>query len=240
MDIHAVLFDLDDTLVAFDGVSESTWREVCVGYCGGKPGLDPEVIYGRIHERASRFWSDPERFRTGRLDLVTARKAIVREAFWDLGLPERDAEEVALRYSRLRLENMYLFPGARHTLDALRSRGCKMALLTNGDSEIQRWKIRRFDLEEYFQAVLIEGELGFGKPDPRVYRRALSALGVSARNTVMVGDNPEWDVKAPQREGIRAVWICRPGKEDLRALGIVPDWTIGGVAELPVCLEGLL
>jgi putative hydrolase of the HAD superfamily len=240
MDIHAVFFDLDDTLVVFDGVSESSWREVCAAYCAGRPGLDPEVIYGRIRERSSRFWSDPERFRIGRLDIVTARKAIVREVFSDLGLSERDAEEVALHFSRLRLENMYLVPGARDTLDALRSRGCKMALLTNGDSETQRWKIRRFDLGDYFQAVLIEGELGFGKPDPRVYRRALSVLGVSARNTIMAGDNPEWDVKAPQREGIRAVWICRRGKEGLLDPEIAPDWTIGSVAELPGCLDGLI
>jgi putative hydrolase of the HAD superfamily len=240
MEIRAVFFDLDDTLVAFDAVTESSWRRVCGEYCAGNPGLDPDVLYDGISECSSRYWSDPERHRIGRLDIVAARKLVVGEAFSRFGLPARDAEEVAVRYSRIRLENMYLLPGARETLEALKTRGCKLALLTNGDSETQRWKIRRFDLDGYFQAVLIEGELGFGKPDPRVYRGALSALGVSALNTVMVGDNPEWDVKAPQREGIRTAWICRPGREDLRALGIVPDWTIGSVAELPGCLEGLL
>jgi putative hydrolase of the HAD superfamily len=231
--IRSVFLDLDDTLVAFDAVTEPSWREVCGWYCAGKPGLDPAILYGRIQERSTQYWSDPERHRAGRLDIVAARALITGEVFAGLGLPARDAEEVALRYSRLRLEKMFLLPGARETLESLVSNGFVMALLTNGDSETQRDKIRRFDLERYFRAILIEGELGYGKPDPRVYRTALSALGASPGNTVMVGDNPEWDVKAAQHEGIRAVWIDRKGCGETGAPDIVPDWRISGIAELP-------
>jgi putative hydrolase of the HAD superfamily len=138
-----------------------------------------------------------------------ARRKIVREAFLTMDLPEVDADAVVERYSTVRLENMYLLPGAQPTLDLLLSRGYRLGLLTNGDGKTQRYKIKRFDLAKYFKTILIEGELGFGKPDARMYRLALSALGLKPEQTYMVGDNLNWDVEAPQHLGIRAIWIDR-------------------------------
>jgi putative hydrolase of the HAD superfamily len=62
-------------------------------------------------------------------------------------------------------------------------------------------------LDGLFDLILIEGEVGFGKPDPRIYERALDALGVQPSETWMVGDNLEWDVLQPQKLGIYGIWI---------------------------------
>jgi putative hydrolase of the HAD superfamily len=86
-----------------------------------------------------------------------------------------------------------------------------MALVTNGDKRQQRAKIERYDLGRYFDAVLIEGEFGAGKPDETVYRHVLESLGVPAAEAWMVGDHLEWDVGAPQRLGLRGVWVDREG-----------------------------
>ena len=86
-----------------------------------------------------------------------------------------------------------------------------MALVTNGDKSQQRRKIERYDLARYFDAILIEGEFGAGKPEEIVYRHVLERLGVPAREAWMVGDNIEWDVAAPQRLGLRGVWVDREG-----------------------------
>ena len=118
---------------------------------------------------------------------------------------------MAGRYSTVRLENMYVLPGAQSTLDLLRSKGYRLGLLTNGDGQTQRYKIEKFGLAKYFETILVEGELGYGKPDVRMYRLALSALGLKPEHTCMVGDNLNWDVEAPQQMGIRAIWIDRKG-----------------------------
>ena len=70
----------------------------------------------------------------------------------------------------------------------------------------------RFGLASFFDSILIEGEVGFGKPDERVYRLALEALDTPAGDSWMVGDNLEWDVAQPQRLGIFAVWVDGAGK----------------------------
>src|SRR5204862_41471 len=81
----------------------------------------------------------------------------------------------------------------------LRARGMPLALVTNGDATEQRWKIERCALAPFFGAIVIEGELGAGKPDAVVYHTALKALGVAPGPDVwMVGDHLEFDaVGAP-------------------------------------------
>ena len=118
------------------------------------------------------------------------------------------------------------FPGALDALRAFRALGIKLALVTNGAAAVQRAKIERFELAPLFDAIVVEGEFGLGKPEQAVYAHALASLGVSAADAWMVGDNLEWDVVAPRRLGMKGIWI-RPGgstefdSEDADA--IVPD-----------------
>jgi putative hydrolase of the HAD superfamily len=63
----------------------------------------------------------------------------------------------------------------------------------------------------HFDCVLVEGDLGIGKPEDRIYLHALEQLGVAADETWMVGDNFEWEVAAPQRLGIKGIWIDHKG-----------------------------
>jgi putative hydrolase of the HAD superfamily len=63
-----------------------------------------------------------------------------------------------------------------------------------------------FALEQRFDDIQIEGEHGFGKPEERAYNHAMEVLGVGPDETWMVGDNLEWEIVAPQRLGIYAIW----------------------------------
>ena len=78
--------------------------------------------------------------------------------------------------------------------------------VTNGEAQLQRAKIARFGLARRFDHVQIEGEHGLCKPEERGYQRAMQSLGVGPAETWMVGYNLEWEVIAPQRLGIYAVW----------------------------------
>ncbi len=107
---------------------------------------------------------------------------------------------------------MFVFPGAHEAIDALKAYGVKLALVTNGAAGPQRAKVERFALTHRFDHIQIEGEHGFGKPDERAYLHAMQALGVTAAETWMIGDNLEWEVEAPQRLGIYAIWIDAHGE----------------------------
>jgi putative hydrolase of the HAD superfamily len=167
------------------------------------------------------------------LDLRSARTEVVRLALADLGL---DSAELSHRiggiYHERRDQGIQLFPEALETISWFRTRNCKLALLTNGASGPQRSKIRRFGLEDLFDALFIEGEVGFGKPDRRVYELALQTLHVHPSDVWMVGDNLEWDVAEPQKLGIFSIWVDGRGTGNPKLESIRPDRVIRSLSEL--------
>ena len=147
-------------------------------------------------------------------------------------LPPDLAVRLADRFHAYREEEMFVFPGAHDAIDALRAHGVKLALVTNGAAGPQRAKVERFALTHRFDHIQIEGEHGFGKPEERAYLHAMQALGVTAPETWMVGDNLEWEVEAPQRLGIYAIWIDVHGEGLPADSGIRPDRIIRSLTEL--------
>ena len=208
--MNALLLDLDDTLLAYSAGVDTSWAEAC-----GVATLPMETsaLLAVLTETRKWFWSgDPERHARERVNMLGAWTKIVLEALGRCGCADEAlAATIARNYAARRREAMQLFPESRAVLDALRTRGLPLALVTNGDALQQRDKIERHDLARYFGAIVIEGEFGCGKPQERVYREALRQLGVGTDGVCMVGDHLEWDVLAPQRLGLTGVWIDREG-----------------------------
>jgi putative hydrolase of the HAD superfamily len=228
----AVLLDLDDTILDDSSKVNECWREACVTGAESSAGIDAQAMLAAIDSTAKWYWGDPDRHRIGRLDLDAARRHVVRTALQTIGVDDMDlAARVADEYSRRRDEGMEPLSEAIETVRWLRDRGCQLALLTNGAGPAQRRKIERFSLAPLFDEILIEGEVGFGKPDPRIYTLALERLGVEAADAWMVGDNLVWDVDQPQRMGLFAIWIDRRGG-GLRASDVRPNRIVRALSEL--------
>lgn len=232
---RAILLDLDDTILDDSGGVIRCWREACACQRPRMNGLDPEEVFEAIDRIREWYWSDPERHRVGRLDLAWARGEVVRLALADLGVEDDDlARRIGDTYHALRDEAIAPLADAVSTVQWFREEGCRLALLTNGGSTGQRVKIDRFNLAALFDEILIEGEVGYGKPDPRIYRRALEALGAAAEDAWMIGDNLEWDVAAPQRHGITGIWIDARGGGVPEGNPVRPDRIISRLSDLRV------
>ena len=235
---QAILLDLDDTILDDSSGMTSSWRHACVAHCSTMNRPDPAAVFDAIDRTREWYWSDPDRHRAGRLDLAWARCEVVRLALADLGMDDDDlARQIGDTYHAKRDEAIKPFEDAVATVEWLRSQGCRLALLTNGGSQGQRRKIDRFGLARLFDAILIEGEVGFGKPDPRIYTQALAALDVPATQAWMVGDNLEWDVAGPQRAGIAGIWIDARGRGVPAEQTVRPDRIIARLADLRGALD---
>jgi len=207
-----MLFDLDGTILDWQTGMEQHWREACANGCAEFNGLDVESLLTAIRSRRDWFWQDAERARIGRLDLDAASATIVRDALADLGATQDGAAEaIASDYRARRFAALTPYPAAIETLEALRARGVRMALITNGGAKTQRRSIDRFRLAPFFDCIVVEGEFGCGKPDERVFRHALSAVACEARETWMIGDNLEADIATPVLLGMYAIWVDEAG-----------------------------
>jgi putative hydrolase of the HAD superfamily len=219
-----IVLDLDDTILDFSAPAEEVWTRLYPVYAA-KAGVPLKEFRRAVDESRRWYWADPDRFREGRLDLKRARRVFVRAGFEKLGLHDETlADEMADRFSRERETAIRLFDGAVDALERMRAAGARLVLLTNGESSMQRAKLARFDLAKYFRAILIEGEMGVGKPDPQAHRKALAALGAPPDQTWMAGDDLEFDVRPARALGMHTAWIRDPGKaEDGSADVIVPS-----------------
>jgi putative hydrolase of the HAD superfamily len=209
--VKALLFDLDDTLLDYSGGVDASWEAAVRACC--TDGVDPQRLVLAIAETRRWFWDDPERHRQERVNMLGAWQHIVEFALERLGV-EADglAPAIARDYAARRREAMRLFPDALESLERLRRGGVPLGLVTNGDASQQRDKIERHGLGRFFDAIVIEGEFGAGKPAEVVYRHALAQLGAAPREAWMAGDHLEFDVDAPQRLGLTGVWLDRPGR----------------------------
>ena len=81
-----ILFDLDDTIIAFGAVSRSSWKAVCEQFSGQAEHLSTEQLHTGMLEAHKWYWSDRERHRVGRNDLDNTRRKIARLALEKLGI----------------------------------------------------------------------------------------------------------------------------------------------------------
>jgi len=234
----AIIFDLDDTIISYDSVTERVWEDVCRRYDPGVDGLDAESLLKAIGRAREWYWADPERHRLGRLNLFGARRDVVKLAlsYLNLDLPEL-ANKIADAFSIERDEAAFLFPGAIDTLTFLKQNGRRLALITNGAGEMQRAKLQRFGLEPFFESILIEGEFGTGKPDSRVFTHTLQKLDINAADAWMVGDDLGRDIAPCRPLGIYTVWVDWKGAGLLSSGKVKPDKIIRNIGELSQLLD---
>lgn len=231
---RAILFDLDDTILAA-GQRPQVLLAVAQEFAAELAPSAPSDVANSLEAALETFWSDPARHKTARFGIPEARRKVISETFAASGaedLTRSLAERFETRFTAYRDEITDFFPGARETIETLKDRGVRLALVTNGGSITQRAKIERFSLKPLFDHIQIEGEHDFGKPDERAYLHAMAALGVQAHETWMVGDNLEWEVAAPQRLGIFAVWHDGFGRGLPLGTNVRPDRIIRALSEL--------
>ncbi|MEX1253489.1 MAG: HAD family hydrolase [Dehalococcoidia bacterium] len=202
----AVFFDMDGTILDWQTGMEESWLAACEAHCDGS--FVPAEMHAAIQTRRTWFWDDPQRALAGRMDLDAASREIVRHAFADNRLSAVDlAHRIADDYRARRAAHIAPYPGAIETLDAMRERGIRMALLTNGEARNQRRSVEQHGLEAYFECIVIEGEFGAGKPDERVFRHAFQSLSCEPEATWMIGDSLEADIAPALSLGMHAVWV---------------------------------
>lgn len=228
--LKAVAFDLDSTLCHYaltvEEVIDQALRRVGV----------PEGHLGSPEELADDYnrdwWTAEQQLRvpTGEL----------RRQAWIQILVDRDLEddELATRisdaYGGIRCETgLRLYPGVLSLLADLRER-YRLGILTNGPSDMQWEKLRSLGLSSAVDAIVVAGDLGIFKPDPRPFRQLLDDLEAAAVDSLFVGDSFDHDIVGAHGAGMQTAWVHSNGAAENADL--TPDHVIEHVG----CLRELL
>ncbi|MBS3815573.1 MAG: HAD family hydrolase [Hadesarchaea archaeon] len=125
---------------------------------------------------------------------------------------DESAEKLSREYQKTLLYQLYVFPDAKELLEELD--GTK-GLVTNGPRLVQREKLNYFDLEKYFDAIAISGEVGAAKPKPHIFHHILNELSAEPSESFYVGNSESLDVEGAKNAGVTPILVNRnPDPDD--------------------------
>ena len=194
--ITAVLFDLDNTLfdreAAFRGVAEDFHAEF----------LAPSTPVGREEAIALMEAWDGDGYANRR----EFREAMLAQ--W----PEAGLDLDALNAWYRQAMDRHTLPDASVNgfLAQLNRAGMPWGIVTNGNGPNQRTKCGLPGLADLARFIVVSEEQGYAKPDPRIFRDAMTALGLASPESVLfVGDNPVNDIDGARAFGMQTAWVSR-------------------------------
>jgi len=220
--IEAVLFDWGDTLMQFEFSEE----RIELGYRAGLDAIGRDGL-PELAEVSARFRAAIEPYFDSGVPEELEYPGLVTEVLAGFGVELSD-EELArfLEAEHAAWEPARRLGSTTHALlEALRSRGLKLGLVSNAFDP--GWLLRR-DLEgmgiaERIDHAVFSSEVGRRKPDPEIFRRSLAALGVEPESALFVGDRLYEDVRGAGELGmttVQALWF----RADEHPQGAEPDF----------------
>ena len=201
MVIKNVVFDVGNVLVPWDpaGIERKAFGEGRVEAEGFVPPL-----------RGNPTWLAVNR---GELSLEEAKAVYVAEQ----GFTPQEIDAL--------WEALYaafpLITETRAMMDELKAAGYRLFAITDNVHEIVAQLKRDYDFFDMFEVAAVSAELGFLKPDPRIYRWLLETGGIEAGESVFL-DDVQRNVDGAKAVGMEACLFTTAAKarENLRALGL--------------------
>jgi putative hydrolase of the HAD superfamily len=190
--MKAVIFDLDNTLYnveqyylgAFKGIAE---------YLSKKHNLSKQEIYKRL----VNLWRNR-----------TSMYSHLFDNLLDLFDLENEVENVIKIFNNYDGE-FKTYPDVIPTLKELKERNYKLGIITDGNVERQKRKIKLLGLEGFFDAIVFTKELDNPKPSEIPFQEAINKLEVNPHQSFYVGDNPLIDFEGAKKMGMKTVRVLK-------------------------------
>lgn len=214
-----IFFDLDNTLWDFETNSENAMKVACLKYLPEK--IDFREFFETYSEINHRLWDLYRKNGITKKDLTRRR---FQETFEKLGIADINPEEMNDYYLHVMPDQKLLTEGAIELLDYLKSRFYKMAIITNGFSEVQRRKLETSGLKNYFSGVFISEEVKSPKPETAIFEHALTSMNARKSQSIMIGDDWEVDVVGACRIGMDAVYFSQDSLKEAD----IHDYNVNG------------
>jgi putative hydrolase of the HAD superfamily len=192
--IKAVIFDLDNTLVDFMSMKRQAVAAAIQSMIDAGLGLSPAAVRERIDAI----------YKERGIEFQNVFDQLLYDVFQKVDYKILSAGIVA--YRRAREAALVPYPHVNMTLLALLKRGIKLAVVSDAPSREAWLRLCYLNLQHVFDVVVTFEDTGQYKPSPAPFLKALSGLGVEARETLMVGDWPERDMVGAATVGITTVF----------------------------------
>jgi putative hydrolase of the HAD superfamily len=238
MDIRALLFDVNGTLIDIetDEGLEEIYRTIAhfLVYQGiSLHRWEVRDLYFQIMQQQRA--KSAETF--AEWDALEVWRELLHNEASDYtrSLPSAKREQLPLFLTELHRsiarKRLRLYPQVQETLDQLRLH-YRLAVVSDAQSAYAVPELHAVGLLKYFNTIIVSGDYGYRKPDPRLIQKALDALQVRPEQAIFVGNDSYHDIFGAQQVGMKAIFV-NSDQGNTSSQTITPDYTISCFAELP-------
>jgi HAD superfamily hydrolase (TIGR01509 family) len=202
---RAVCFDLYGTLVdiSIDTESPKIWETLSVELRSTGVSVEPRALHYRYHKLVEAETNEHgQPFVLGSLFFFKLLSHGGRV------LGGHKVRYFGRRFRALTTRRIKLKPFASELFHFLRSKACKLAIVSNTEEIVTSHDLDELDIRRHFDTVVLSSVVGVKKPEARIFHLALRQLKVSARDCVFIGDDYNCDYLGSQRAGLRPVLLC--------------------------------
>ncbi|MEN0006764.1 MAG: YjjG family noncanonical pyrimidine nucleotidase [Bacteroidota bacterium] len=194
-----LLFDADNTLLDFEATQEFGLQEMFKDI-----GIPYQESYMETYKVVNTaYWSAYE---DGKIDKETLKVRRFGEFFQRLGV-EVSPEECSKSYRKHIANTDFLLEGAIELLDLAKAHH-RLALVTNGLADVQRPRLRKSGIYDYFEVIVVSDEIGLAKPDRAFFEYCFAEMQTTKPHEhLMVGDNLKADIGGAQAFGMETCWM---------------------------------
>ena len=224
-----VWLDLDDTLIDFHANSRAAHRIIYEECSLHRFSPTPGEWIEAYEEHNHKLWDRYSRQEITQDFLRVDRFFTPLHTAWsgtDDELVDFCRELDTIYLTRL-AEQKTLVPGAIELLRQLRARKYNIGVLSNGFTAVQHAKLHNTGLDRMVDLMVLSDDIGVNKPDIRLYRHAMERAGAPEPSAhLMIGDNPDTDIRGAVDAGWRAIHLDRNASGAPKWLGthlLTPD-----------------
>ena len=199
--IDNIFFDLDHTLWDFDKNSDLTFFKILKK---NDISIDVSKFLNCYHPINRKYW---EMYRVNKVSKADLRYYRLSDTFKKLNYDINDyiINQLAIDYIEHLSDFNHLIPETLTVLELLKSK-YKMHIITNGFKEVQKRKLQKSDLIQYFKTVTISEDVGVKKPHKLIFNHALTAANANVESSIMIGDNFNADILGALGVGMKAIY----------------------------------
>jgi HAD superfamily hydrolase (TIGR01662 family) len=224
--LRAVFFDVDFTLIypgpTFQGEG---YEQFCARY---GIAVDRELFAAAVRAASSVLNEEQDHIYDPAI-FVRYTSRIIEEMGGRGDLVQVCAREIYEEWAAC--QHFVLYPDVTPTLRELAGLGLKVGLISNSHRCLVSFQ-EHFELHGLIAGAVSGSEHGYMKPHPSIFEAALSQLGVSAAESLMVGDSVPHDIEGARRVGMRGVLVERSGTPDPAAAPVPVISELGQLARL--------
>ncbi len=242
-DYKAYIFDLFDTLIDFnrrllpefyiDGEKHnSTFAPVYEVFEKYYKGYDRDKFHDSFVESYERFQQlksieNKEYYNGERFKILLSSLGIELSSGVDAVV-----DEMVRAHMRSLSSTMEFAEENREVLEYIFDKNKRMAIISNFDYAPAAYMLlAKFDIRKYFEKVVISVEVGWRKPRPEIFLKALELLDLDLGDALYVGDNYHADVVGAKAVGMDVIWINRKD-EEIDDQKFYPDHTVSKFPEI--------